>query len=32
VSQGLLFKVRVIGSKLKEQNKQATSKSNGSKT
>ena len=32
VSQGLLFKVRVIGSKLKEQNKQATSKSNGSST
>jgi hypothetical protein len=32
VSQGLLFKVRVIDSRLKEQNKQATSKSNGSKT
>src|SRR4051812_45511822 len=31
VSQGLLFKVRVIGSKLKEQNKQATSKSNGNR-
>jgi hypothetical protein len=28
VSQGLLFKVRVIGSKLRQQNKQATSKSN----
>src|SRR6185312_3510472 len=32
VSQGLLFKVRVIGSKLKEQNKQATTKSNGNRT
>ena len=31
-SQGLWFKVRVVGSRIREQNKQAISKSNGSKS